>query len=657
MTVGAAVRMSSVLDHPMKRFILPFLTLLWLAAGAALLLLGRADWTRLVWMSGVVLLGAPIVFQTLRNAVRGRFATDVVATLSIVGAVALDQPLAGLVIVLMQSGGEALERFAEGRASAAVRALEEAAPRIAHRAEAGGEAIQDIAVGEIGVGDELLVRPGELVPCDGVVIDGESELDTSSLTGEAMPVRATDGTAVMSGMVNGFGAFRMRSSAVAKQSQYERVVELVRTAQASKAPLQRLADRYAVWFTPATIAVCAIAVLLTHDWMRALAIVVVATPCPLILATPVAFVGGINRAARRQIIIRHGGALEQLSRVDIAVFDKTGTITIGKPRLQHVHAAPGFDAETVLRYTAAIEQGSSHLLGRVLVETAEQRQLTLPRATQHVEAPGQGVLGMVDGHEVRVGARSFVLPHCANGVLDAAVLEHTDATLRAYVAIDSTLAAVIEYADEPRPDLPLVLSRLRHAGIRRVVLLSGDHAPIARAVAERAGITETYGDLLPPEKASFVERLRAEGRGVLMVGDGVNDAPALSSADVGIALAGHGGGVTTEAADVIILVDALDRVSDALAIGTRTMRIARQSIRVGLGLSGIAMIVAAFGVLPPVMGAALQEAIDVAVILNALRSAAEPVHRPRGPSGRAASIDGVPHGELSHVRRVSAIRA
>ena len=615
------------------RFVFPVFALLWLTAGAVLLLVGHADWSHITWMSGLVVLGAPIVFQTLRKAVRGKLATDVVATLSILGAVALDQPLAGLVIVLMQSGGEALERFAEGRASAAVRALEEAAPRIAHRVD--GERVRDVAVGEIAVGDELLVRPGDLVPCDGVVIDGESELDTSSLTGEAMPMRATIDTPVMSGMINGFGAFRMRATAIAKQSQYERIVELVRTAQASKAPLQRLADRYAVWFTPATLVLCAVAVYFTHDWMRALAIVVVATPCPLILATPVAFIGGINRAARRQIIIRNGGALERLSEVDTAVFDKTGTITVGKPRLQHVHAAPGYDQETVLRYAAAVEQGSSHLLARVLVETAEARHLAMPRAVQHVEAPGQGVIGIVDGREVRVGARAFVLPHCENGVLDAAELEHPGATLRAYVAIDAKLAAVVEYADETRPDLPLVLSQLREAGIRRIVLLSGDHAPIARAVAERVGITETYGDLLPPEKASFVERLRAEGRGVLMVGDGVNDAPALSSADVGVALAGHGGGVTTEAADIIILVDALDRVSDAHAIGTRTMRIARQSIRVGLGLSGVAMLVAAFGGLPPVIGAALQELIDVAAIANALRSSVEPRRAPGRRDDRA----------------------
>jgi len=588
-------------------------------------------------MLGVILLGAPIVFETLRNALRGRFATDVVASLSIIGSVALDQPLAGLVIVLMQSGGEALERYAEGRASAAVRALEEAAPRIGHRVT--DDRVTDIPVTDIVVGDDLLVRPGELVPCDGIILGGESELDASSLTGEAVPIAARAGGAVMSGTSNGFGPLRIRATALAAESQYARIVELVRTAQASKAPLQRLADKYAVWFTPITLALCALTVALTHDWIRALSILVVATPCPLILATPVAIVGGINRAARRNIIIRHGGALEQLSRAQVAVFDKTGTITIGKPRVSDVHLARGFSRDDVVRWAASIEQGSSHLLARVFVEAAEASGIGPIAVERHAEAPGQGVYGIVQGHEIRVGARSYVLPHCDGGVIDAAELEHSDATLRAYVAVDRRLAAVIEYADEIRADLPRVLAALHDFGIKRTVLLSGDHAPIARAVAERAGIPETYGDLLPSAKAEFIERLRAENGVVMMVGDGINDAPALSAADAGIALAGHGGGVTTEAADVIILIDSLDRVADALRISRRTMAIARQSIRVGLGLSGLFMVVAAFGVLPPVIGAALQEAIDVAVILNALRSSREP----RGPRGFGGTLSGVTH--------------
>ena len=605
-----------------RRALLPLSALVLIGIGAVLRYTVSPGLATEVWMIGLIVTGAPVVWGTLRAAGRGRFATDVVATLSIVGAVLLGQPFAGLVIVLMQTGGEALERFAEGRASAAVRELEAAAPRVAHRIVGGH--VDDVPVSVVEVGDELLVRPGDLVPCDGVVTEGESEIDTSSLTGEAEPVPAQSGTTIMSGTLNGFGALRMRTTARAAESQYERIVDLVRTAQASKAPLQRLADRYAVWFTPITLAVCGLAVLATHDWTRALAILVVATPCPLILATPVAIIGGINRAAKRHIIVRNGGALERLGTAHVAVFDKTGTLTIGKPRLQSVRAARGFARDEVLRLAAAVEEHSSHLLGRVIVEGARAAGLTIPPATESLESPGQGVAADVEGHTVRVGARAFVLPHCEHGVLDAAALEQSDSTLRAYVEIDGCLAAVIEYADEVRHELPEVLAALRADGISRIVLLSGDHAPIARALAQRVGIEETYGDLLPSDKAGFIERLRAEGGTVLMVGDGINDAPALTAADVGIALAAHGGGITAEAADVIILVDSLTPVPEVIEIGARTIRIARQSIWVGLGLSGLAMVVAAFGGLPPAVGAALQEVIDVAVILNALRSSAAP---------------------------------
>ena len=655
MTVGAIVRMSSKLSDqwtkPMRSRLFPVLvTLAVLVGGLVATWVGAAELAHRLWTAGVIVAGAPLVFRTIRSIAHGRLATDVVASLSIVGAIGLGQPLAGLVIVLMQTGGEALERFAEGRASAAVRALEAAAPRIAHRVE--GSAIIDLPVGDIVVGDTLVVRPGDVVPCDGVVLSGDSELDTSSLTGEAMPVRAAPGVGVMSGTLNGFGSFQLRATAPAARSQYARIVELVREAEASKSPLQRVADRYAIWFTPITVVLCGIAVAITHDWMRALAILVVATPCPLILATPVAIIGGINRAARRFVIVRHGGALEAMSRVTAAVFDKTGTLTIGKPRLDRVRVDDGFDRATVLGYAAAVEQHSSHLLARVVVDAVTAQGVAIPESSAHVETPGQGIAGMIDGHAVRVGARAFVVPECEGGVLAAARLEQDGATLRAYVSVDGRLAAVLEYADELRADLPAMLHGLEAAGVRRVALLSGDHSPIAREVAARAGISEAHGDLMPEDKAQFIERLRASGHVVLMVGDGVNDAPALSTADVGVALAAHGGGIAAESADMIVLVDSLDRVNETKAIADRTMRIARQSIWAGLGLSGVAMLVAAFGGLAPITGAALQEAIDVAVILNALRTSVAP-RAPR-PGGRPTSetLDAT-----LALRRVSTLRA
>jgi heavy metal translocating P-type ATPase len=572
-----------------------------------------------LWTIALVGAGFPVVWRTLVAGRRGNFATDVVASLSIVTAAIIGQPLAGLVIVLMQTGGEALERFAERRASAAVRELEKAAPRIAHLVS-GTRGLVDVPVGELKVGDVFLVRPGEMVPCDGIVLAGVSEIDTSQLTGEAIPVPAHEGTTLMSGSLNAQGVLSVRASARAAESQYSRIVELVREAQASKSPLQRLADRYAVWFTPATLAVCVVTFVLTRSWTSVLAVLVVATPCPLILATPVALIGGINRAARRRIIVRHGAAIEMLSDATLAVFDKTGTLTIGKPSVRSVIALSGFTEREVLLDAAAVEQGSSHLLARVVVEEAEKRYGLLPRATQHHESPGQGLSGVVGNVEVVVGSRAFVRRHATDSLDAFDAVEDAAPGLRAYVLLSGKPAGMIEYADSPRPELKAFLATIGKLGLSRTVLLSGDRAANAKAVGLAAGIKEAYGELLPADKATMVSRFRARGEVVMMVGDGTNDAPALSAADVGVALAGHGGGVTSEAADVVILIDDLSRVGEAVAISRRTMRLARQSIVTGLTLSAVAMVFAAYGFIQPTQGALLQEAIDVAVILNALRA-------------------------------------
>lgn len=581
--------------------------------------LGLPEYAQAIWLLGLIGAGFPVVWRTLRSAMQGKYATDVVASLSIVTAGIIGQPLAGLVIVLMQTGGEALEHFAERRASAAVSELERAAPRIAHLIT-GDQGLIDVPVGEIEPGNVFLVRPGELIPCDGVVLSGISEIDASQLTGEAMPVPAQEGTRLMSGSLNAHGVLSVRASARAAESQYSRIVELVRSAQASKAPLQRLADRYALWFTPLTLVVCVVTFAFTHSWTTVLAVLVVATPCPLILATPVAIIGGINRAARHKIIMRHGSALENLSKARIAVFDKTGTLTVGKPSVSSVITLPGFTEERVLSYAGAVERGSSHLLARVIVEEAEKRYGQLPRAAQHRESPGQGLVGLVNGVDVVVGSRVFVSTKAAVSLDAFARVERGDAGLRAYVLLAGVPAGIIEYADSLRPGLAEFFQTLDAMGITRRVLLSGDRTANAQAVGKLAGMNEVHGELLPADKAALVARFRSAGEVVLMVGDGTNDAPALSAADVGVALAGHGGGVTSEAADVVILVDDLGKVGEALAISRRTMRIARQSIISGLVLSGIAMVFAAFGYIAPTAGALLQEGIDVAVILNALRA-------------------------------------
>jgi heavy metal translocating P-type ATPase len=544
--------------------------------------------------------------------------------LAIVTALILREPLAGLIVVLMQTGGEALERYAQGRASAAVRELEAAAPRVAHRMVDG--AVDDVPAELVRVGDDLLLRPGELLACDAVVLEGRSHVDASRITGEPVPVSAHPEIRLLSGSLNLEGPLTVRATAPASESQYARIVELVRTAQQSKSPLQRLADRYAVWFTPLTLLVCAGAYLLSGDPTRVLAVLVVATPCPLILATPVAVVGGINRAARRGIIFRHGTALEQLGRVGVAIFDKTGTLTIGRPKVARVLTVPGFTEDEVLRLSGGVEHGSGHLLARTLVQETVERGIALPPGKHITEAPGQGVSGEVDGHSVTIGGWSFVVKRhpAAEPALRGLLAQTQGAELRAYVAVDGQGAGVIEYADRLRPELASFIPELRRLGVARIVLLSGDDQANASAVGRAVGIDEAHGDLLPGAKVAYVQRLMKEGQRVLMVGDGTNDAPALSTATVGIALAAGGGGISAEAADAVILADDPTRVAEAMKISRRTLHLARQSIWVGLGLSGAAMVVASFGYIPPVVGALLQEGIDVAVILNALRAAFPP---------------------------------
>ena len=564
--------------------------------------------------------GAPLLWRTVRGMLRGHFASDVVASLAIVAAIALRQPLAGLVVVLMQTGGEMLERYAARRATRVLDELEEARPHVAHRIS--GDEIMDVSVDVVRAMDLLIVRPGELVPADGIVESGESVVDASRITGESMPVEVAPGAKLLSGTINGDRPLTLRATAAAAESQYARIVDLVRSAQASKAPLQRIADRYAVWFTPLTIALCAITYGISHDWLRVLAVLVVATPCPLILATPVAMVGGISHAARHGIIVRHGGALEALSRVTVAVLDKTGTLTLGRPDVAKVHAAPGWHSETVIRLAAAVEQSSAHALARSVVAEAERRNGALPPTESIAETPGRGVSGTVARHRIVVGSRSFALDTSRVDPVDVTELERQspDSTLRAFVVVDDVAAGMIDFADRLRDNARSTLRRLRALGVHRTMLLSGDRQQYVDTIAREAGIAEARGDLLPEDKVNAVVQLSQSGEQVLMVGDGVNDAPALSQAAVGIALAAHGRGIASESADVILLDDDVAGVAEAVAIGRKTMRVARQSIVVGLGLSAVAMVFAAAGMIAPVAGAALQEAIDVAVILNALRT-------------------------------------
>jgi heavy metal translocating P-type ATPase len=581
------------------------------AAGLVGGLLARSDE---VFLGTLVLGGVPIVVQTLLGILRGRFAADVVAMLAIITAFILGQYFAGVVIVLMQSGGEALEAYAMRRASRSLEALLARAPKVAHRLD--GDQVMDVPVETVAVGDAIVIKPGDLVPVDAEVTEGSSAVDQSALTGEPAPIRAVLGTALLSGSVNLDGVLRARALRPSAQSQYQQIVRLVERARQEKPPIQRLADRVAVWFTPLTLVMCGVAFLITRDPTAMLAVLVVATPCPLILATPVAVIAGINRAADLGVIIKNGVAIEQVGRARAVVFDKTGTLTLGHPTVAHIDAFDGVATSEVLRLAAAVEQFSSHHLGRAVAEAGRARFPSLPPVAEFQETAGRGVTAHVEGRAVSVGSARYLADR---GVAVPGRVARDDGGTVAYVAIDGVPSGAIEFADRLRHQVPALMQRLAALGVTETVMLTGDQEAPAEAIAAQAGIRTVRSNLMPADKVAAVRELTRRHGNVVMVGDGINDAPALAAATVGIAMGAHGTAVSAEAADVVLLVDDIARVGDAMAISRRMRRIALQSIGVGLGLSFALMVIASFGHITPAAGAIMQEALDAGVILNALR--------------------------------------
>ncbi|MGN6674914.1 MAG: heavy metal translocating P-type ATPase [Thermomicrobiales bacterium] len=609
---------------------LPGLALLGLVAGVVMRFgLGNpvaADW---IWLVVLVIGGAPLVWHTVRGMLRGNFAADVVAMLAIITAVITREYFAGLIIVLMQSGGEALEHYSLRRASSALELLLARAPRIAHRQE--GDRLVDIDVAQVAVGDLLVVRPGDLVPVDGTLLSDQADIDESALTGEPLTRAKNSGEWLLSGSVNTGDAVEMQAGARSADSQYTRIVELVRKAQEEKPPLQRLADRYAVWFTPLTLLMCVFGWLITREPSTILAVLVVATPCPLILAVPVAVISGINRAADYGIIIKGGAAIEHVGRAQAVVFDKTGTLTHGTPVVSDVVTFDGLTPDDLLRQAGSVEQLSSHLLARTIAEAAQARTGALPLPTNFRERPGYGVAADLDGRQILVGSPRFLTEE-----LGSPPPATPGAGMASYVAIDGRPTGAILFSDRLRPGVATLMDRLRALGVRRTVMLTGDRQANATRIGQEAGVDEIVANLLPADKVRELQTLKSRYDQVVMVGDGINDAPALATASVGIAMGAHGTGISAEAADIVLLVDDVTRVGDAVAIGQRMRQIAQQSIFVGLGLSLAFMVIASFGLIPPAIGALLQEVIDVAVILNALR--AREGERQYGTSGQVPQV-------------------
>jgi heavy metal translocating P-type ATPase len=595
-----------------------------LAVGGTLAILGHDAAARLVWGAAAVGALVPLVVGVARSLLRGDVGVDAIALVAIAGALALDEYLAGAIVALMLSGGNALEEVAQGRARRELRALVDRAPKVAHRRERA--AIVEVPVAEVAVADVLVIRAGEVVPVDGVVCDGsEAVIDTSALTGEPLPATVCPGGEVLSGTANAGDAFDLRVVRSAELSAYAGVVRLVRSAAEQRAPFVRMADRYAIVFLPATAVLAGVAWLGSGDPVRALAVFVVATPCPLILAAPIALVAGLSRAARVGIIVKGGGVIEALGGARTVLFDKTGTITSGEPGIDRVVTLGELPEDDILRLAASLDQHSAHPLAEGLVHGAQAVGLVLALPTGTRETPGHGITGVVDGRSVAVGSGLWLEEQGFRGAHRASLsLDRVGPAGRArvVVGVDGRVAGVVVMADHVRPEAADLATDLRGVGIRHVALVSGDRREIADEVGRLVGVDVVYGEQTPTGKLEVVKAVRAREslRPVVMVGDGINDAPALALADVGIAMGARGATVSSETADVVVTVDRVDRVVDALRIGRRSLRIARQSVLVGLGLSIGAMVVAAFGYLPPVAGALAQEAIDVAVILNALRA-------------------------------------
>ena len=590
-----------------------------LTAGAVLWARGDHALAQRAWAAGSIPVVLGLLVSIVRDLLAGRAGVDVIALLSMTGALLLEENLAAIVVAVMYAGGTMLEDFAVSRAERDLKALVDRAPRVAHRTRLGQ--VDDIPVAEIAVGDAILVRAGEVIPVDGVLSDPDATVDEAALSGEPIPVNRHAGEAIRSGAVNAGQTFSIVATATEGESTYAGIVRMATAAQTAKAPTIRLADRFALLLLPVTIGLAGIAWMIAGDPVRGLAVLVAATPCPLILAAPVAYIAGVARAARVGVLMKGGAALEGLAQIRTVIFDKTGTLTVGGARLLEVETAPGWSADEVLRLAASVEQASQHVVAAAIVAVARERQLSIGSASDVREAMGSGVAGDVEGHRVRAGSHSFVFDSPPASLWSRRTLRRASlhSALTVFVAVDGKPAGAILLADELRRESPRAIQSLRASGVSRIIMVTGDRAETAEAIGAALDLDSVLAERDPADKVAAVSVEQAL-KPTLMVGDGINDAPALAAAHVGAAMGARGASASSEAADVVILVDRLDRVSEAVRIARRTHSIAFQSMAAGMAMSGVAMIAAAVGWLAPVEGALTQEAIDVAVILNALRA-------------------------------------
>ncbi|WP_187994088.1 heavy metal translocating P-type ATPase [Schaalia sp. JY-X159] len=571
-----------------------------------------------IYVGGVVLW---TVVDMIRDMMAGNFGLDVLAVMAMVATLAVGEYGASIIIVLMLTGGEALEDYASNRAKSALTALLEQAPQTAHRFSSRqgdkDEAIEDVPAAQVRVGDHLLVRPGEVVPVDAKLLSKRGSFDESAITGESLPVSIRAGGEVPSGSLNGDEAVRLEALRTTENSQYQQIVALVADAEKQKAPVVRIADRFAVPFTALALIIAGTAWFISGDAVRFAEVLVLATPCPLLIAAPVAFMGGLSRSAKNGVIFKGGAVIESLSNIRSAAFDKTGTITGGRPEVVRVDTYPGFDESEVLKLAASAEQYSAHVLAVGIVAAAKGRGLGLLAAETAEETAGSGVSATFGQRRVVIGSRHFVLgTDPSYSIEDGVKLEPGE--VASYMTINGEPAGVIVLADQMRPDAPALVAYLRDQGVETIEMLTGDGESTAREIGAQAGIADVRYSLRPEQKVALVHDLQP--RPALMVGDGVNDAPALASADVGIAMGARGATAAGEAADAVIVPDSVWKVADAHTIAKQTMRVALTAIWIGIILSVGLMLVAATGAIPAMVGALTQEIVDLAAILYALRA-------------------------------------
>lgn len=544
--------------------------------------------------------------KTLRS---GKYGVDLLAILAVIATLSVGEYWAALVILVMLTGGDALEDYAAKKANTELKALLDNSPQTAHVIT--GNNSKDVKVNDVAVGDHVLIKPGELVPVDGKIIAGSSLFDESSLTGEAKPVEKTPGTAVMSGSVNGDSAVTITVTHLAKDSQYQQLVKLVKDAENTPSHFVRLADRYAVPFTVIAIVISLTAWWLSKDPRRFAEVLVVASPCPLILAAPVAMVSGMSRASRNGIVVKTGSVLEKLAGAKTGAFDKTGTITSGQLTVDKILPAHGFTAEELLTLAASAEQNSSHILARSLLAYAKEKEVNLLAVDKLAETTGQGIAAEINGRQVKVGKLRFAAPKDNQPPYQTTAI---------YIGINGQYQGAITFTDHIRPEARQTMKGLNKLGVKNLMMLTGDQQAIANRVASQAGITNVKADLLPQDKIAALKAVPDNLRPEFMVGDGVNDAPSLATADVGIAMGAHGSTAASESAEVVILKDDLAKVAKAVAISQDTLKVAKQAVLIGIIICTLLMLVATTGIIPAFVGAMLQEVIDTVSILWALRA-------------------------------------